>query len=286
MPARTSAPRPSRSASSPAAEQWFAICSATSRPPVAMSRNDCCQRFTTVAPLAGAAEHEPHAVAGSEVDVVGAGPEVDVVAEHQGRFVAVDRAAHVGEQADVVQHGELGGVEPETVAEPHAEPRRADHVLRGLTETEVGRHRDRDEHLVEPDAGRGHSRTLPNPSALHGVNASWLPGAGVPTFGVGPARGYEMEERHARVRDRADRCGESRPPSTDDGGAGPMTRAAISLTTGLEDPEKVTVALLVAVGAAEGGRDTLMFLTKEAVRLATRGSRWEPRARAARRSPT
>ena len=50
-----------------------------------------------------------------------------------------------------------------------------------------------------------------------------------------------------------------------------MARAAISLTTGLEDPEKVTVALLVAVGAAEGGRDTLMFLTKEAVRLATAG---------------
>jgi predicted peroxiredoxin len=50
-----------------------------------------------------------------------------------------------------------------------------------------------------------------------------------------------------------------------------MSRAAISLTTGLEDPEKVTVALLVAVGAAEAGRDTLMFLTKEAARLATEG---------------
>ena len=50
-----------------------------------------------------------------------------------------------------------------------------------------------------------------------------------------------------------------------------MTKAAISLTTGLEDPEKVTVALLVAVGAAESGRSTLMFLTKEAVRLATLG---------------
>jgi predicted peroxiredoxin len=50
-----------------------------------------------------------------------------------------------------------------------------------------------------------------------------------------------------------------------------MNRAAISLTTGLEDPEKVTVALLVAVGAAESGRPTLMFLTKEAVRLATEG---------------
>src|SRR6266542_3817430 len=48
-------------------------------------------------------------------------------------------------------------------------------------------------------------------------------------------------------------------------------KAAISLTTGLEDPEKVTVAFLVAVGAAEQGRPTLMFLTKEAVRLALHG---------------
>ena len=45
-------------------------------------------------------------------------------------------------------------------------------------------------------------------------------------------------------------------------------KAVVSLTTGLEDSEKVTVAFLVAVGAAEAGRPTLMFLTKEAVRLA------------------
>jgi predicted peroxiredoxin len=50
-----------------------------------------------------------------------------------------------------------------------------------------------------------------------------------------------------------------------------MSRAAISLTTGLEDPEKVTVALLVAVGAVESGRDAVIFLTKEAVRLGTEG---------------
>ena len=48
-------------------------------------------------------------------------------------------------------------------------------------------------------------------------------------------------------------------------------KAVISLTTGLEDAEKVTVAFLVAVGAAENGRETLMFLTKEAVRLALDG---------------
>src|SRR3954466_2412507 len=46
------------------------------------------------------------------------------------------------------------------------------------------------------------------------------------------------------------------------------TKSVISLTTGLEDSEKVTVAFLVAVGAAESGRPTLMFLAKEAVRLA------------------
>ena len=50
-----------------------------------------------------------------------------------------------------------------------------------------------------------------------------------------------------------------------------LGKAAISLTTGLEDPEKVTVAFLVAVAAAEQGRPTMMFLTKEAVRLAVPG---------------
>jgi predicted peroxiredoxin len=50
-----------------------------------------------------------------------------------------------------------------------------------------------------------------------------------------------------------------------------MPKAVVSLTTGLEDAEKVTVAFLVAVGAVETGRDTVMFLTKEAVRLALAG---------------
>lgn len=48
-------------------------------------------------------------------------------------------------------------------------------------------------------------------------------------------------------------------------------KAVVSLCTGLEDSEKVTVAFLVAVGAAESGRPTLMFLTKEAVRIAVPG---------------
>ena len=39
-------------------------------------------------------------------------------------------------------------------------------------------------------------------------------------------------------------------------------KAVISLSTGLEDPEQVTVAFLVAVGAAGSGRPTLMFQAK------------------------
>jgi len=48
-------------------------------------------------------------------------------------------------------------------------------------------------------------------------------------------------------------------------------KAVVSLTTGLEDPEQVTVAMLMAVGAAESGRPTVVFLAKEAVRLAVDG---------------
>lgn len=58
-----------------------------------------------------------------------------------------------------------------------------------------------------------------------------------------------------------------------------LNKAAISLTTGLEDPEKVTVALLVAVGAVEQGREAMLFLTKEAVRLGLSGARDRHRVR-------
>jgi predicted peroxiredoxin len=49
-------------------------------------------------------------------------------------------------------------------------------------------------------------------------------------------------------------------------------KAVISLSTGLEDLEQVTVAFLVAVGAAESCRQTLIFQAKEAVRLALDGT--------------
>lgn len=46
-------------------------------------------------------------------------------------------------------------------------------------------------------------------------------------------------------------------------------KVVINLATGLEDPERVTVAFLVGGAAAQSGRPVTMFLTKEAVRLAT-----------------
>ena len=48
-------------------------------------------------------------------------------------------------------------------------------------------------------------------------------------------------------------------------------KVVVNLTTGLEDPERVTVAFLVGGAAVEQGKSVTMFLTKEAVRLAIRG---------------
>ena len=48
-------------------------------------------------------------------------------------------------------------------------------------------------------------------------------------------------------------------------------KVVINLATGLEDPERVTIAFLVAGAALEQGKRVAMFLTKEAVRLALPG---------------
>lgn len=48
-------------------------------------------------------------------------------------------------------------------------------------------------------------------------------------------------------------------------------KVLINLATGLEDPDRVTVAFLVGGAALERGREVAMFLTKEAVRLAVPG---------------
>ncbi len=48
-------------------------------------------------------------------------------------------------------------------------------------------------------------------------------------------------------------------------------KVVVNLATGLEDPERVTVAFLVGGAALDQGKQVVMFLTKEAVRLATPG---------------
>lgn len=49
------------------------------------------------------------------------------------------------------------------------------------------------------------------------------------------------------------------------------SKVVINLTTGHEDADKVTVAFLVATAALAKGHPVVMFLTKEAVRLALPG---------------
>ena len=48
-------------------------------------------------------------------------------------------------------------------------------------------------------------------------------------------------------------------------------KVLINLTTGLEDAERVTIALLVATAALNAGKQVGMWLTKEAVRIALPG---------------
>jgi predicted peroxiredoxin len=48
-------------------------------------------------------------------------------------------------------------------------------------------------------------------------------------------------------------------------------KVLVNLATGLEDPERVTVAFLVAVAALEAGKRVAAFLTKDAVRLGLPG---------------
>jgi len=49
------------------------------------------------------------------------------------------------------------------------------------------------------------------------------------------------------------------------------SKVVINLATGLEDEERVTLAFLMAGGAIAQGKQTVIFLTKDAVRLALPG---------------
>jgi predicted peroxiredoxin len=56
-----------------------------------------------------------------------------------------------------------------------------------------------------------------------------------------------------------------------DGSENGNGRVVVNLATGLEDPERVTIAFLVAGAASAAGKQATIFLTKEAVRLAIPG---------------
>ena len=49
------------------------------------------------------------------------------------------------------------------------------------------------------------------------------------------------------------------------------SKMLVNLATGLEDPERVTIAFLVGTAAVAKGQQTAMFLTKDAVRLVVPG---------------
>jgi predicted peroxiredoxin len=49
-------------------------------------------------------------------------------------------------------------------------------------------------------------------------------------------------------------------------------KVVVNLATGLEDPERVTIAFLVGGAAAKQGKDVVMFMTKDAVKLAIAGA--------------
>jgi len=49
-------------------------------------------------------------------------------------------------------------------------------------------------------------------------------------------------------------------------------KVVVNLATGLEDAERVTVGFLVGGAAAKQGKEVVMFLTKDAVRLAIDGT--------------
>jgi predicted peroxiredoxin len=54
-------------------------------------------------------------------------------------------------------------------------------------------------------------------------------------------------------------------------GADMAGKVLVNLATGMEDPERVTVAFLVATAALEQGKSVVIWTTKDAVRLALPG---------------
>ena len=68
--------------------------------------------------------------------------------------------------------------------------------------------------------------------------------------------------------------------------AAPDSKVLICLNHGAEEPENVLIAYLVGVESLRAGKEAVMFLTKDAIHLATPGSPRPSTCRAHHRSPT
>ena len=95
--------------------------------------------------MAGPPKHEDHGGESRQIDLESVRPEIDVVAKEQRRLVAVDRTPDVGQDADVEKSGKFLRVQAQSSPQAHADPCRAQHVLGGLPETEVGGQGERDQ---------------------------------------------------------------------------------------------------------------------------------------------
>ena len=96
----------------------------------------------------------------------------DVVAEQLRRLVTVRRAPRGVEQRDVVRIDQILSRGSRQLTEPDHENSRAQRVLEGLAGAEVGRERDRTNHLGGADGllGRGRAQTVDRDDGGRGVN--------------------------------------------------------------------------------------------------------------------
>ena len=127
-------------------------------------------------PGAGPAHQEERGGHTGQVHLDGPRAKVDVVPEQGSCFVAVDRATDIRQQADVVQRGQLLLGQAQPPADPHADPGRANHVLRRLPQPEIGSRGQGHQYFAQPHPGVGHGAdrtTLTTAwTVATGVNAS------------------------------------------------------------------------------------------------------------------
>ena len=162
-------------------------------------------------PGAGPAQHEHHGRKPGQVGLDGVRPEVDVVTEEDRRFVAVDRAPDVGQDADVIEGGQVA-----RRPTPAAHPGACRSAPSGPCARVAVRSRGRWPRRARPAGPRGGCPSPPWPNRTVGPAADpgpWgecLMTAGRPFLTVKaerPLRSSRTEEGDAQIPHRAHRCG-------------------------------------------------------------------------------